>query len=523
MVINKTPVHPFLFAAFPVLTLFTHNSSYLSFSQLWLPLALSQIAAAVFYGTAVLFCRNSKRAALIASFFILIFFSYDYLFGAFWHTTLGPFAFNKHHNMFLAIIVCCGLLVYGTLRLGPGALSFLTRLCTVVAGMLVLMNAGLYAWFALETRPLKSDAVFSSLSPADTAARTSSRELPDIYYIILDRYAGQQSLRAAYNFDNSAFLNFLKERKFFIADSSHSNYLKTAYSLASSLNMDYLDGLERDYGPDNRSWRPLYKLLEDFRVQKILKQYGYRFILCGSWWDPTRANTHADMTVNRYAMPEFLQIIYRTSILYPLGRNFNAGNLYYQQWKRAKYKLDQMAHVPDIQGPTFTFAHFLIPHRPYVFSRTGQFTPVDDAQYMGSPQQYCDQLAFVNTAIERLVDTLLHRSKLQPVIIIQSDEGLFPERYEANEDAFDWQKATDSELYEKTDILNALYLPGLDTGTLYAAMTPVNTFRIIFNTYLGMHLPLLQDRIYAYTSSCRLYDFFPVTDRVRTFKAGTIQ
>ena len=43
-------------------------------------------------------------------------------------------------------------------------------------------------------------------------------------------------------------------------------------------------------------------------------------------------------------------------------------------------------------------------------------------------------------------------------------------------------------------ILNAAYLPGLERHPYYEKITPVNTFRILFNEYFEGQYPLLEDR-----------------------------
>ena len=67
---------------------------------------------------------------------------------------------------------------------------------------------------------------------------------PDVFLLIADGYAGQQSLRENFHFDNSSFYNELKKRGFHIADSSRSNYNYTPFTVASLLSMDYLQKLE---------------------------------------------------------------------------------------------------------------------------------------------------------------------------------------------------------------------------------------------------------------------------------------
>ena len=73
--------------------------------------------------------------------------------------------------------------------------------------------------------------------------------------------------------------------------------------------------------------------------------------------------------------------------------------------------------------------------------------------------------------------------------------------------------ATDAELREKTGILNAYYLPDLDNNPLYPSITPVNSFRLVFNLYFGTDLELLPDRIYVYYPG-RPYTFYDITERL---------
>ena len=44
--------------------------------------------------------------------------------------------------------------------------------------------------------------------------------------------------------------------------------------------------------------------------------------------------------------------------------------------------------------------------------------------------------------------------------------------------------------------MNAYHLPNKDDSLLYPSMSPVNTFRIIFNYYLGADFDLLEDKSY---------------------------
>ena len=57
----------------------------------------------------------------------------------------------------------------------------------------------------------------------------------------------------------------------------------------------------------------------------------------------------------------------------------------------------------------------------------------------------------------------------------------------------------------KFKILNAYYLPG-HNDLLYPTISPVNTFRLILDTYLGADYPLLNDTSY-YSPIPNIYEF----------------
>ena len=62
-------------------------------------------------------------------------------------------------------------------------------------------------------------------------------------------------------------------------------------------------------------------------------------------------------------------------------------------------------------------------------------------------------------------------------------------------------------------ILNTYYLPGLGNEDLYPSISPVNTFRFIFNRYFGLDYELLEDRSFCSNQKESPYDFveFPLT------------
>src|SRR5207249_2280146 len=97
----------------------------------------------------------------------------------------------------------------------------------------------------------------------------------------------------------------------------------------------------------------------------------------------------------------------------------------------------------------------------------------------------------------------------RPVIIIQSDEGPFEGAPTV------WSPTPSRDLDRKFPILNAYYLPGKGDGGLTRTITPVNSFRAVFDLYFGANLALLPDRNYVFRSLRHLYSFTDVTPLVR--------
>ena len=252
----------------------------------------------------------------------------------------------------------------------------------------------------------------------------------------------------------------------------------------------------------------------DYKVWRYLKTIDYKFIHVGSWWEVTRENPYADMNINYYAMPEFSWFLFQSTWAYPISLTFNIVDEFSEmQYRRTLYEYNKMAEIPGIAEPTFLFAHMLTPHTPYVFDREGNYQTPDEANRKSETANYVDQLIATNSMLMVLIDELLSSSEVPPIIILQADEGPLPGGYEAWLNT-DFSKATEAQIRQKMRIFNAYYLPNVDTDILYPSITPVNSFRTIFNLYFGTDFSMLPDNSYAAYQDTP-FEFFDVTDKVR--------
>ena len=67
-------------------------------------------------------------------------------------------------------------------------------------------------------------------------------------------------------------------------------------------------------------------------------------------------------------------------------------------------------------------------------------------------------------------------------------------------------------MWERLSIFNAYYLPGGGNEKLYPEISPVNTFRIVFNHYFDTNFEILKDESY-YSLIKRPYQIENVTHR----------
>lgn len=499
-------LHPFLFAAFPLLFLLVYNFDQIYLSQIFFPLIFIECLTALLFFVLNIILKNEYKAAIILSLGYILFFSYGHIF------EILPDGLDISDRLLSSIFIYIfGIVVFfivASYKDFKKITSFFYYTACVLL-IFILFNTGFFIWqnSSYWFKPLHTGASFSQeMAFEDFSVKNES--LPDVYYIVLDRYASNDTLKNYYNFDNSPFLNHLKDKGFYVAEESKANYMNTALSLASSLNMGYLDILAENVGSKARNKQPLYQMIQNNQVLNFFKKLGYRSIHLGSWWDPTRKNKNADENYNIFSAPEFIQMIYKSSML----KAFGTIDARREQWNRVLYQFDTLKKIALRKKPTFVFAHLIVPHQPFVFDEEGSFVSYSDEAATLIKESYIKQLQFINKKIIELLDVLLSDEKSQPIIILQSDEGPYPERFQANLEEFEWDYATSAELNEKMGILNALYLPELDTKILYKDISPVNTFRIIFSQYFGVRMGMLKDRMYANPYK-EIYNFFEITER----------
>jgi hypothetical protein len=401
------------------------------------------------------------------------------------------------------------LLVYGLVFLAGSILIFSRKkisgnvffFFSVVIAILLVINA---------VHIIKYDPHLTTETKAAAVPAQATLDLekkPDVYFIVLDAYARDDILREVYGYDNSAFLQALSDRGFFIPDCAWSNYDSTYDAMASVLNMNYLDTM----GMPNASLSVLSasqtELILNNQARQTFKDLGYQFVTArgfGSFNDIQ----NSDIYLNYYQSQgkkdqleedSFIYLFLQTTLfravdrLQPAGSQpstdpvqtaeVNPDNLAYQEslfwYDQTKYVFDSLEELSQEPGNFFVYAHVNSPHGPYVFNRDGSFRFEPDLS--NESALYIDTIIYLNQHVLDLVDTIIANSDTPPVIILQADHGT---HYYVNGP-------------NKHKILSAYYLPGDVDVQPYATITPVNDFRLVLHDYFDPSIQLLPDTLYV--------------------------
>lgn len=472
-------IHPVLFAIFPVLFLYTHNIKQTSGNQIFMPMLFSVLGALLLWLIFTPLMKNVTRAALATTLLVFLFFFYGRLYDLLdgW-----GIAIPGHRHLLPGVLLVSGYCVY-FLRIARRDFRSATKVLNVTAVVLILLNVFDILSYQIGKPRLSTGETFQQQdSLANVIAPGVSKNTPDIYYIILDEYANPDTMAEYYGYYSHELATNLTGKGFYIARKSLTMTNETFRSIASSLNMEYIDDTEPD--------EIVLAKLENSQVASFLRSRGYKFVYFGSWFDQFKGyKVAADYPYNfyessggGYIAAEFPHTLWKTTMLTPFYDYFAASH--FDTYYRSSLidTLESLKKMPNVQSPKLVFAHIVNPHEPFVFGRSGEFIYPSNWYNWKDRRFYLGQYIFVSAQIKDVVNTLLKKSSTPPIIIIQSDHGIRPFHPDVEIDDNEWQK-----------IFNAYYLPGDGKKLLYNNISPVNSFRIIFNRYFGANYELLED------------------------------
>ncbi len=485
---NKSIVlHPFLFGIYPIIFLFSVNVNSVFPEEIISPLIFVVVVTFLIWIALGFLLKSRIKSGLIVSMGLVLFFSYGHIY------ILLDELQEAELSHFVLIIPGIGLLALGSYFFirTKKSLKNPNKIANVIAASLVIISLlGMGEYFFTQTT---SNEILNEGHLEGSIEPTSAEDFPDVYYIILDGYAGSESLQEILNFDNGEFMNFLKNKGFNIATESYSNYRQTKFSIPTTLNMNYLDKLSEIKGIDTTDFRVLFDISRNNDVVKKFISKGYTIYAIEAGASPTDTMKNIDFkfcTVKNHIVSDFNLMLIRTSMLNPIHVDLFSDEKR-DRIQCAFNELVKMALKHD--SPKFVFAHLMIPHQPYLFGANGEptnpkiITLNDEGKHVWDADLYLGQLKYANLRMKEVISKLTDTNN-PPIIIIQSDHGM---RGGQAPDSFEYQF-----MLRFYNNFKAYYFPEMGQSIEFETTTPVNSFRVLFNLYFGDEYDLLQDRIY---------------------------
>lgn len=493
---RRIPIHPWLLAAYPILQLAAFNITQIHIAEVPRSLLVVTVAAGLGFGALYAILRSPRSTGLVLSAILVLFFSYGHVYAFLKEGDLASLMLGRHRYLAPMYALLFLALLWGIRGTGSNRRSLNAALNVLSVGLLIVpicqISFFIIAGATAETRYARS----LEAGPPATGL-TPPAELPDIYYIILDGYTRSDALKDDLGYDNSEFQDEMQLLGFYVAECSRSNYKETSSSLTSSLNFRYMSELREEIERQGLSGGDLRGLLKHSEVRRILEALGYQTVSfqTGYVWsemedaDYYLALSSTPLLSQRLTPFESLllettaaKILFDYQHLSLLSRLGGEDFRHRDHVDLQLFVLDQLPRIAKIPGPTFTFAHILIPHPPIVFGPGGEIL-TDPGFYSGkggSPinetylrEGYTGEIAFINRRIANISRMILETSDLPPILIIQGDHGLRGQN--------------------RFQILNLYHFPDGGSRDLYPTITPVNTFRVMFNVYFDGDYPLMPD------------------------------
>jgi hypothetical protein len=526
--IQSIPYLPFLIALFIGVSIYVPNRTYFPVDVMILPMgilfSLIGIALIILKFAQV----NLNKSQILISCALILNFIYFILHDFLYDVNLSEWFYLASITYALLFVLIIAV-VWKTTSFQACNLSLILNVIAIFAVLISLANFG----FSMRSEPdevksVEQDQEFEGQFQKDLAVNlTTPLNSRDFYFIILDRYPGEDTLYAEYGFNNSDFYQNLSSMGFTVLRGSKSNYGITSRSIPSMLNMDHYNSLKKTrYNEEyNRLWI-------------FFKKQGFTFVYLPSNWYTTVENDNADITLNSFFMQRvrlspyftFQKIMFfeRTFIgkvfyftMYKLfnqempsssieelqirirnGNNIYDGNKFYSERthfyetelirSHVLNTFENLTHVPKIPGKKFTVSHI------------DRWTDIEKSQL------YLDKIRTVNQLTEWMLREIISKSEIDPVIVLMSDHGCKANAGAIKENASIFAKYAcyPNESLSKDYIfaswynvnnIEAFYLPESGNNSIYSGMTPVNAWRMILNYYFRTDFPRTGDQSYWYS------------------------
>ena len=525
-------LHVIFISLIPIFILYTANIGKISLDELIISIIIiTGFPLIIFW-----FFKKKIRVdkiALVISITMIVIFSYGHLYNFFSENTIFNFDLGRTRYVIPIITIPSAIMIFFIFKTNKNLhdLNKIIAITSIVFFLVIVSNTFIVTLNnfdcvdCLNTEFFYETRDFSKYFDSFNYSIQSNQSLPNVYYLILDEYARSDLLKEYHKFDNSDIINFLELKGFHIAEQSFSNYPMSIQSIPATMNMDYINFLQKEIGQDVRNYKPLneknYGLYANNQVIKNFKTLNYNIVTFNTFALHLYPNPLSDLILCERQVNlldnKLIDSISRMSIFGYLVERWGEEQLR----QVTKCALNEFPMISEkIDSPFFVWAHVMLPHPPWIFGPNGEeITPgkplliTDNPEYRDSQwdvkRQYIQQLEFANKNIKNIVNKILEIDPYS-IIVIQGDHGT---AWDIN-----WDEPSDEEIFQRLRNFDAIYFPDeIKRDRLEDDRTLVNTFRIIFNQYFDAEYKILEDKMY-WGKNLLPYSFANVTDSINRMK-----
>jgi hypothetical protein len=505
--------YPFFWVLVPVFFMLKNENTYFTavpFLQSLELLALYLAGSCALYGILRLFIKRNDRVALSCFIILTVYFFY----GSFDHWLqaqkwLYPFPRYRWSLPVSLLLITGALMLIGRMKKAPArTIAFLN--CLLI---LFCCSSGIPMLY--KSPAPKRPVLTIASQPAGFHYLPAPPAHPDIYFLVFDEYQGNAGLQTVFHYENHRLKNALAANGFFSPAMTRSNYNFTFFSMASILNMDYIQGeiQGRDPAQDVLLLSSGLGLIQDSRLIGFLKNINYTIVNLS----PFRLDSSEDRLPQFESVSGEKDLISRQTLYNTFKKKFGwmtkniqqrrllnpfeYNNPLYNDYVRNDLLAESAAPHKDKRGtatpPKFVYAHLFLPHLPFGKDSSGNEVDIvgggakqknDSLSGMAKDRMYLDYLKYANTVIINAVDTLI-KNDPGAIIMIMSDHGyrgLGPQYRD----------------FQYNNLFH-IRIPGKSYADWPDTVDGVNAFRLLLNHAFGQQLPYLSYRKREFQLPCK--------------------
>lgn len=370
----------------------------------------------------------------------------------------------------------------------------------VVLAMLYILNTVMSMGRILNKGSLSDEIAkevdnrFEYLSTFKDESRPASEDLPNVYMIIVDEYAGFDSIKKLYDYDNSEFKNFLEDSGFTVSTSSTNYADGTLECLADVFNLE----VNQQNRYKNSSEAYCQKKVSDAVIFRFAEDWGYNIRAVqtsdlikyksetkqyGKLWSTT---ADGELSIELMANPTIyapLEKAYNSILksfkVEPSVQKGVVKNLAASSSDPVSY----LSREDIFRDNTFTLCYAQFPHQPFYYDENGNLTKNSSKlNDWGDKNMYLGQFKYCTKLLTEGIGNIIENDP-DSIIILMSDHGVRTHELDKNP----WMKMLTKE--DTGDILCAVYNKG-EEFTDINGLCGANVLTTVVNEVWGYNIPL---------------------------------